>query len=113
MLNPVVEEGAAVVTRGANTIGIVTTIDRSQGLAWVLWPDRCGLAKCQALECLQALCDRATVTEAIQVIASVQQLSSPLERAFLAGARSSASTQIVEADDPPIRPYYDPKGRSR
>lgn len=96
---------------GSNVIGLVSTVDRSQGFAWVIWPDRCGLSECQPLDGLQAVCDRETVVQAIQVIAPVQQLSNPLERAFLEGARSSASSAIVEYDDNQVRPYYRPKGR--
>jgi hypothetical protein len=106
-----ISRGCAVSTRGSMVIGIVTTVDRSRGLAWVIWPDRCGLSECQPMDYLQAVCDRETITHAIQVIAPVQQLSNPLERAFLSGSLGSSSTQIVEYDDNGSRrrPYYDPK----
>lgn len=110
-----IERGSAAVVHGSNVIGIVSTVDRAQGLAWVIWPDRCGLSECQALDCLQAICDRETITAAIQVIAPVQQLSNPLERAFLTGARSS-SLEIIESGDDDgehARPYYDPKAKTR
>jgi len=81
------------------------------GLAWVIWPDDCGMSDCVSVECLQTIATREVVVEAIQVIAPIPQLSNPLERAFLAGAsRSSASKQIVnydgDDDETRPRPYY-------
>lgn len=112
-----VERGSAVITRGSNVIGIVTNVSQSQGLAWVIWPDRCGLSECQPIDHLQAICDRGTITEALQVIAPTQQLGDPLARAFLNGTRSQASTEIVEDDDDDnadrVRPYYRPKAGNR
>lgn len=115
--NNQVERGSAAITRGSNVIGIVSKVDHGQGLAWVIWPDRCGLGECQPIDHLQAICDRGTITEALQVIAPTQQLGDPLARAFLNGARSKASTEIVEYDDDDdadrVRPYYRPKAGNR
>jgi hypothetical protein len=113
-----VERGSAVVMRGSNVIGIVGTADRSQGFAWVIWPDRCGLSECQPIDHLQVICDRGTITQALQAIAPVPQLANPLERSFLNAAHSQVSTQIVEYDsdgddaDRP-RPYYKPPRSGR
>ena len=109
-----VERGSAVVARGSKVVGIGLQFDRSEGLAWVMWPDRCGLSECMSLDNLQVICDRDTIAQALQVIAPVPQVTSPLERAFLNVAQSQASTQIVEYDaDDNIRPYYRPTNTRR
>ena len=94
-----VEKGSAVVVRGSNAIGIVTTIDRGQGSAWVVWPDNCGLSEAQPIDSLQMVCDRTTLIQALQVIAPARQLANPLERAFQSAAHSRSSITVVDADD--------------
>lgn len=106
-----IQRGNAVVVSGSNAVGIVTTVDRGQGLAWVVWPDGCGLSDCVPIGNLQTIADRSEITAALQVIAPVQQLNEPLERAFINSARSRASSEIVEYDDNLTRPYYSPKVR--
>lgn len=109
-----IEEGSAVIVNGSNVIGLVTSVDPGRGLAWVKWPAGCGLSTCLASSHLHVICACDEVLQAIQVIAPAQQLSNPLERAFLQAAQPSASTQIVELDEAErVRPYYRPKANYR
>lgn len=106
---PRIEEAAAVVMNGNSTIvGIVTQIDRTRGLAWIAWPDECGLSEACPISSLQIVCERDLLISVIQAIAPQQQLQNPLERAFLNAARAdNTSAQIIEygSQDPKYRSY--------
>jgi len=104
------EQGSAVTKNGI--VGIVSTIDRSQGLMWIIWPDNCGLSNCLPINSVDEIAKPQEILSALQSIAPRAEIASPFERA-LGGSRSSGVYHVpdnkIEVIDNRPRPYYDSK----
>ena len=96
-----IDIGSAVVLSGV--AGIVRQIDRGEGLAWIIWPDDCGLSDCQSAGNLHEIASRDAIMVAVQTIVPARQ---SLDQALSKALRSGASMQIIEAEEEYVRPYY-------
>ena len=101
-----IDIGSVVVLSGV--AGIVSQIDHGDGIAWVIWPNDCGLSDCQSASNLREIASRDAIMEAVQTLAPSRQ---SLDQALFKALRSGASMQIIEAEEEHVRPYYQKRGR--